>query len=130
MTTNQSSMLVKNPQTKKAIAVLERFAKAEAALKALEKDSKAALDLIKKAMIANNVQRITLDSDRVQGYITLAERINYKADDISRVPAEFTKPTLDTEKIKAQHTLTNNLPNGVVESKTQFITKKIKLVEK
>lgn len=133
MTSNQSSMLVKNPQTKKAIAVLERYAKAEAALKALESEVKDATDQIKEAMIAGGVDKITLDSETLQGYITLAERTNYKLAEgvtIDELPEQYSKRTLDTDKVKAQATLTGELPAGVVESKTQYITKKIKLVEK
>jgi hypothetical protein len=131
MTTTQSSSLVKNPNTKKAIAVLKRYAKAEAALKALEAESKDATEQLKQAMIDAGVPKLVFDPELsgIEGYITLAERINYKADDISLVPAEYTKPTLDTDKVKAQHTLTDQLPVGVVETRTQYITKKIKLVE-
>lgn len=131
MTTNQSSSLVKNPNTKKAIAVLKRYAKAEAALKALEAESKEATEQLKQAMIDANVPKLVFDPELsgIEGYITLAERVNYKADDIESVPAEYTKRTLDTDKVKAQHTLTGQLPVGVVESRTQYITKKVKLVE-
>lgn len=129
MTDKQSSMLVKNPQTKKAIAVLERYAKAEAQLKELETDVKTATELIKEAMIAGGVDKITLDSETLTGYITLAERTNYKAEDLSEVAEEYLKPTLDTEKVKAQTVLTGQLPVGVTETKTQYITKKIKVVE-
>ena len=40
MTVNQSNQLAKNPNTKKAIAVLEKFAKLEAQYKAMEKSLK------------------------------------------------------------------------------------------
>jgi hypothetical protein len=133
MTANQSSQLVKNPQTKKAIAVLERYAKAEAALKSLEAEVKDATNLIKEAMIAGGVDKITLDSETLQGYITLAERTNYKLEEgvsIEEIPEQFSKRALDTDKVKAQAVLTGQLPAGIVESKTQYITKKVKLVEK
>ena len=129
MTDKQSSMLVKNPQTKKAIAVLERFAKLESEYKALEKESKAATELIKDAMIEAGVNKIILDSDTLQGYITLAERTSYKLDEgvtIDEIPEQYSKRTLDTDKAKAQAVLTGELPAGVVESKTQYITKKLK----
>lgn len=129
MTQNQSSMLVKNPETKKAIAVLERYAKAEMALKKLEAEVNEANALIKEAMIAGGVDRITLDSETLTGYITLAERTNYSAEDITAVDPQYLKSALDTTKVKAQHTLTGELPAGVSESKTQYITKKIKVVE-
>lgn len=128
MTQNQSSILVNNPHTKKAIAVLERYARAEAALKALEEESKAATELIKEAMIAGGVTKVVLDSETLQGYITLAERVTYSAEDISAVDPKYTKPTLDTAKVKAETVLTGNLPSGVTESRTQYITKKLKEV--
>lgn len=129
MTQNQSNQLVKNPNTKKAIAVLQKFASVEATYKAAEKEAKAATELIKEAMIAAGVPRIEIDLPELTGYITLAERTNYRAEDITEVPAEYTKQALDTDKVKAQHTLTGQLPVGVVESKTQYITKKFKAVE-
>lgn len=126
MTTNQSNQLAKNPNTKKAIAVLEKFAKLEAEYKAMEKESKDAVELIKQAMIDNNITKIDVDTDNYTGYITLAERVSYKADDIEAVDAKYLKPTLDTAKVKAEATLTGSLPAGVSESSTQYITKKLK----
>jgi len=126
MTTNQSNQLAKNPNTKKAIAVLEKFAKLEAQYKAMEKESKEAAELIKQAMIDNNITKIEVDTDNYTGYITLAERVSYKADDIDLVSATFIKPTLDTTKVKSQMTLTGILPDGVTESLTQYITKRLK----
>lgn len=126
MTANQSTQIVKNPNTKKAIAILQRFAAKEAAYKAAEKEAKEATELIKNAMIEAGVPKIEIDLPNVTGYITLAERTNYKADDIEQVPAEYTKLALDTDKVKAQAVLTGQLPVGVVESKTQYITKKFK----
>lgn len=129
MTDNQSNILVKNPNTKKAVAVLQKFMATEAAYKAAEKEAKEATELIKEAMIAGGIDKVTIDMPGITGYITLAERTSYKADDILRVPQEYTKPALDTDKVKAQAVLTGELPKGVVESKTQYITKKFKAVE-
>jgi hypothetical protein len=106
----------------KSLVALRKFAAAEAELKELKEKHDAIVEQIKEAMIANNVTKI--DGD--WGYITLAERTTYKADDISVVPQEFTKQTLDTTKVKASTTLTGVLPIGVVETKTQYITKKLK----
>lgn len=128
MTQNQSTQLVKNPNTKKAMAVLTKFAELEATYKAMEKEAKAANELIKEAMIAGGVDRVTIDMPGWEGYITLAERTNYKAEDLDEVADEFKKPALDTDKVKAQAVLTGELPAGVVESKTQYITKKFKAV--
>lgn len=131
MTTKQSQQLVQNPNTKKAITALRKYAIAEEKLKALAKDAEEATALLKQAMIDANVPKMVFDPELsgIEGYITLAERTNYKAEDISEVPAEYTKPTLDTDKVKAQHTLTGQLPVGVVESKTPYITKKLKVVK-
>ena len=129
MTTNQSAQLVKNPNTKKAIAILTKFAKLEAQYKAAEAQAKEATEQIKQAMIEAGVPKIEVDLPEITGYITLAERTNYKAEDIGEVPAEFIKQALDTTKVKAQATLTGELPAGVVESKTQYITKKFKAVK-
>ncbi len=129
MTQNQSTQLVKNPNTKKAMAILTKFATMETQYKAMEKEAKQATELIKEAMIAGGVDKVTIDMPGWDGYITLAERTTYKAEDLSEVAAEFTKPALDTDKVKAQAVLTGELPAGVVESKTQYITKKFKVVE-
>lgn len=129
MTTNQTNAIIKNPNTKRAIAVLSKFAQMEAEYKRLEKESKQAMELIKEAMISAGVDRVTIDSDNLTGYITLAERTTYKTESIDMVDGRFLKPTLDTEKVKAEAVLTGNLPAGVSESKTQYITKKLKVVE-
>lgn len=126
MTANQSNSLVKNPNTKKALAVLQKFAALETQYKTLEKEAKAATELIKEAMISQGVQKIDVDLPGLTGYITLAERTNYKAEDLSEVAEEYLKPALDTEKVKAQAVLTGQLPAGVIETKTQYITKKFK----
>lgn len=128
MTANQSTALAKNPNTKKAIAVLQKFAKKEAEFKALEKESKAAAELIKQAMIEQGITKIDVDLPDVTGYITLAERVSYKAEDLEAVSDEFLKPALDTDKVKAHAVLTGSLPEGIAESRSQYITKKFKAV--
>lgn len=109
----------------KSLVAIKKFAKAEAELKDLKKKHDEALDQIKQAMIDNDVQKI--DGD--WGYITLAERTSYKAEDIEQVDEKYLKPTLDTAKVKAEAVLTGQLPAGVEESKTQYITKKLKDVK-
>lgn len=106
----------------KSLVALRKFAAAEAELKELKEKHDAVIEQIKEAMIANGVQRI--DGD--WGYITLAERTTYKAEDIERISPEYLKSALDTAKVKAQAVLTGQLPAGVTESKTQYITKKLK----
>lgn len=108
----------------KSLVALRKFAAAEAALKQMKADHDAVVDQIKEAMIANDVQRLEGD----WGYITLAERTTYAAEDIMEVDVRYLKSTLDTAKVKAEAVLTGKLPDGVTESKTQYITKKLKEV--
>lgn len=129
MTANQSNQLVKNPNTKKAIAVLQKFAEKEATYKAAEKEAKEATELIKNAMIEAGVPKIEIDLPGLTGYITLAERTTYKAVNVNVVNPHLTKIVLDTDKVKAEAVLTGELPEGVTESKTQYITKKLKETE-
>ncbi len=106
----------------KSLVALKKYAVLEAQLKEAKEAADAVTEQIKQAMIDNGVVKI--DGD--WGYITLAERTSYKAEDIESVPAEFVKSTLDTTKVKASVTLEGKLPTGVTESKTQYITKKLK----
>lgn len=129
MTANQSSMLVKNPHTKKAMAILARFAKKELAYKQAEAEAKEATELIKEAMIAGGVDKVTIDIPGFTGYITLAERTTYSAEKLELVSDDFKKPALDTNKVKAEEVLKGSLPSGVIKIKTQYITKKFKEVE-
>src|SRR5689334_21362680 len=101
MTANQSNALVKNPQTKKAIAVLQKFAAKEAAFKKLEAEKKEAEQLILDAMLERGITKIDIDTPTLTGYITLVERTSYKASDIDAVPEKFTKTVkaLDTDKV-------------------------------
>jgi hypothetical protein len=130
MTTNQTNAVIKNPDTKRAIAVLQKFVKKEAEYKALEKESKAAAELIKQAMIDNSIEKIEFDpASGIEGFITLAERVSFKAEDLDLVGDEFKKYALDTDKVKAQATLTGDLPDGVAESRTNYIIKKFKVAK-
>lgn len=132
MTQNQSNQLAKNPNTKKAMAVLAKCAELESRLKSAEKEAKEATELIKNAMIEAGVPRIEIELPNLTGYITLAERTNYKLEEgvgIDEIPENYSKRVLDTDKVKAEATLTGMLPGGVVETKTQYITKKFKAVE-
>ncbi len=129
MTTKQSNQIVKNPNTKKAIAILQKFAELDTQHKALKKEAEDARALITAAMVEANIPKIEdLDLPGFTGFITLAERVNYRAKDIKQVPEGFTKVALDTAKVKAQATLTGQLPAGVVESKTNYIIPKFKEV--
>lgn len=129
MTTNQSATIIKNPNTKKAVAALKKYAKLEVQLKAAEKEAKEANETIKQAMIDAGVERIEFDPELtgISGYITLATRKNYKVVDADELPDEFKTLSPDTAKVKAHEVLTGELPAGVETSETQYITKKIKL---
>lgn len=59
------------------------------------------------------------------GYITVAERRNFKAD-LEELPAKFLKKEADKKKIGSYFDLTGKLPKGVTTSVTQYLTKKIK----
>lgn len=108
----------------KSLVALRKFAAAEAQLKELKAKHDEVIEQIKVAMIDNGVEKISGD----WGYITLAERTSYKADNLDAVDEKYLKPTLDTAKVKAEAVLTGQLPAGVVESKTQYVTKKLKEV--
>lgn len=131
MTNNQSNQLVKNPNTKKAMAILAKYANLESQLKEAEKEAKEASEQIKQAMIDQGVAKLEFEFPDIKltGYITLTERTNYGAIDINEVDEKYLKQVLDTNKVKAEVTLTGELPAGVVTSKTQYITKKFKAVE-
>ena len=82
-------------------------------------------------MIEAGVPKIDIDMPGLTGYITLAERTNYKLDEditIDELPEQYSKRVLDTDKVKAEAVLTGQLPEGVTETKTQYITKKLKEV--
>jgi len=108
----------------KSLVALRKFAAAEANLKVMKEQHDKVVDQIREAMIKNGVDRISGD----WGYITLAERTTYKAEDLEAVDSKYLKPTLDTAKVKAEAVLTGELPAGVSESKSQYITKRLKEV--
>lgn len=109
----------------KSLVALRKFVAAEAQLKELKAKHDEVITQIQDAMISNGVTKLEGD----WGYITLAERTTYKADDLDAVDPKYTKPTLDTAKVKAEAVLTGQLPAGVVENKTQYITKKLKVTQ-
>jgi hypothetical protein len=93
-------------------------------LKELENSIKGVWKNIEKAMIDNDVKSIKLAHDH--GTITIADRTNYKAADLDDVPKKFLKRALDTKKIAAHKDLIGELPKGVIESHTKYLTKRIK----
>lgn len=122
MTTKQSDLLALKPATKKALAVLQKFAAQEKAFKELETKKKEAEATLLEAMVANDIQKLEGD----WGYITKAVRKSYKAIPNALVSLEFLKTVLDTAKVGAHVTLNGELPEGITQSETQFLTKKFK----
>lgn len=122
MTDSQATQLAKSPATKKALAVLTKFAQAEADFKELDAQRKEAEAQLMEAMESHGINKISGD----WGYITKAVRKSFKviADE---VPAEFAKLALDTKKVAAHVTLTGEMPAGVEQNETQYLTKKISL---
>lgn len=106
----------------KSLVALKKFAQAELALKELKKQHDDVIKQVQAAMEENGITKLEGD----WGYITLAERTSYKATNIDEVAPRFLKKTLDTTKVKAEATLKGELPKGVEESKTKYITKKFK----
>lgn len=119
MTTKQSDLLATKPETKKALAVLQKFVAEEKAFKALEAKKKEAEQTLLQAMIDNDVTKLEGD----WGYVTRAVRKSFKG-----FNEDFIKEVLDTTKVGAYVTLTGQLPEGVAQSETQYITKKFKEV--
>jgi hypothetical protein len=117
MTTKQSDLLTTKPETKKALAVLQKFAEQEKAFKALEASKKEAEATLLEAMVANDI--VKLEGD--WGYITKAVRKSYKG-----MNDAFTKVVLDTAKVGTHVTLNGQLPEGITQSETAYITKKFK----
>lgn len=118
MTTKQSDLLATKPATKKALAILQKFAAQEKAFKELEVQKKEAEATILEAMVAHDIVKLEGDS---WGYITRATRKSYKgAND------DFMKSVLDTTKVAAHVTLNGELPEGVTQTETQYLTKRFK----
>ena len=118
MGTNELQRFIDN----KSLVALKKFAKAEARLKELKAQHDEVVAQVKQAMIDNGVEKLSGD----WGSITLAERTTYSAPDMAEIPKNLSKVVLDTSKVKAQHILTSEVPEGVTESKTQYLTKRFK----
>ena len=108
----------------KSLVALRKFVTAEAKLKELKIKHDEVIEQVRTTMEENGVERI--DGD--WGYITLATRTTYKAGDLSEVDDIYLKSALDTTKVKAQAVLTGELPAGVTESTSNYITKKFREV--
>jgi ribosomal protein S17 len=109
--------LATKPETKKALAVLQKFVEQEKAFKALEVAKKEAEATLLQAMIEHDI--VKLEGD--WGYVTKAVRKSFKG-----FHPDFAKTVLDTTKVAAHVTLTGSLPEGVEQSETAYITKRFK----
>lgn len=104
-------------------AVLQQQVAARAkALKEAQEQIDDTWDQVKEVMINNDVKSIKGD----WGSITIADRTNYRAPALDEVPKKFIKKALDTTKVQAHKDLTGELPKGVAESHTKYLTKRIK----
>jgi hypothetical protein len=57
------------------------------------------------------------------GYITLAERKTLRT--AVQLPPRFYKKVLDPSKVKAYRTMSGHLPEGVTETTTNYLSKKV-----
>ncbi len=87
--------------------LLTNYAKNYLAVKAIEKEMKEEQTKIKEVMVANNVTKI----DNGEYTLTLTSFPKYvKTGDVEE---QFTQVTLNTTAVKAYHTLTGQVPEGV-----------------
>jgi len=75
-----------------------------------------------QAMIDNNIYSIKNDNYSV----TLVTRNNYKCDDIDNIDPVFTKVGLDSTKISSHSKLYGELPDGIKQVETKYITWRVK----
>lgn len=57
------------------------------------------------------------------GHVTLATRVTLKAE--IDLPPRFYKQVLDPSKVKAHKTLRGAYPDGIIETKTTYLSKKV-----
>lgn len=119
MTTKQSELLAQKPETKKALAVLQKFAEQEKAFKQLATAKAEAEATLLQAMVDNDIVKL----EGEWGYITKATRRTFRGTN-----NDFMKSVLDTTKVAAHVTLNGSLPEGVTQTDTQYITKRFKEV--
>lgn len=77
---------------------------------------------VEQQMIDNGIKSVKGD----WGSLTIVERVNLKAPDLTLVPAKFIKKALDTTKVSAYEKLAGELPKGVISTPTQYLMKKFK----
>lgn len=91
-----------------------------------QKQARAEIDAtwktIEQQMIEHDVKSVKGE----WGSITIAERTNYKVENLDELPAKFIKKVADTTKIGTYHKLEDKLPKGVTISTTKYLTKRIK----
>lgn len=77
--------------------------------------------IVENSMIDNNIKQLKGDF----GTISLAEKINWKAD-LQTLDEKFTKKTIDTTKLKNYLMLNNEVPDGASYTVTKYIVKRLK----
>lgn len=90
--------------------------------KELDKYEKEIKEALQDAMQEYDIKKIDNDSY----YVTLVDRITYKADDTSLVDPTLVKVVLDTKKAGEYEKLYGVLPNGVNKAKSSYIKMGIK----
>lgn len=76
---------------------------------------------IEEFMRANDVPTVKGD----WGHMTLATKVNLKADTAILTDSSFYKQALDSTKVKGYQKLFGALPNGVTQSTTEYLSKKV-----
>ena len=92
----------------------QNFIQLESAVNNKRKELK---EQVFEAMVATDTKTVDTDSIRV----TVAERKNFKAEDIDKVPTDFIKFSLDTTRVNKHYKLYGELPEGVDMSETKYL---------
>lgn len=79
---------------------------------------------VETKMIESNIKSIKGD----WGYITIAERLNWKCD-VEELPRAYIKKVPDTTRLSDYYRLTNKIPKGAEPYTTQYLSKGIKETE-
>lgn len=115
----QQVLVANNPELEKFLQEQKRF----------KEQSDLFWETIKNEMIRLDIKKINLGENGEGGHIRIDERTNYKAPDLSKVPAKFVKKALDTPKITAAIKLDGKAPKGIEVTKTKTLVRKIKKLE-
>lgn len=118
----ENELAVLEQEVQAAIASLPEVQKLEQARREINAASADFWKDIETKMVDNGIKSVKGN----WGYVTIAERTDYKAEDLSAVPMKFITKVLDTKKVGAFAKLTGKPPKGVTKSTKLYLTKKIK----